>query len=194
MCGGEPLRDLRRDVGRFARRQAVVAQLQQTLAQRLAFEQLRDRVRHGLAGIGGLGTEVEDREDVGMRERGDGLRFALEPLERGRITGERRRQYFDGDVAIELRIARPIDFAHPPCANRRKDLVRTQSCSGSETHQDGSRRAGELYPLARWPKAHMKGRKGMKDMKENTCLHVLILIMFFRASSRTVDRSRCSAS
>jgi hypothetical protein len=54
-------------------------------------------------------------------------------------------------------------------------LIRTQSCSGGERHQDGRKRARELYALTRWPKAHMKG-------------------MFFCASSRTVDRSRCSAS
>jgi hypothetical protein len=30
----------------------------------------------------------------------------------------------------------------------------------------------------------MKGMTGMKDMKENTCLHLLILIMFFQCVAK----------
>jgi len=53
-----------------------------------------------------LDPEIEDAEDVRMRERGDRLRLALESRVRGRIGGERSRQNLDGDVAIQLRVTR----------------------------------------------------------------------------------------
>ena len=50
----------------------------QLLAQRLAVEQLHDGVRGPT-----LAAEVEDRKNVGMRQRRDGFRLALEALESG---------------------------------------------------------------------------------------------------------------
>ena len=53
-----------------------------------------------------------------MRERGDGLGFALEPREGRRVRGERVRQDLDRDVAIQLRVARAVHLAHPAGAER----------------------------------------------------------------------------
>ncbi len=51
--------------------------------------------------------------DVGMVQRGEHLRFAAEPRQPIGIVGHRRQQHFDGDVAIQLRVARTVDLAHP---------------------------------------------------------------------------------
>ena len=69
-----------------------------------------------------------------MRQRRDRLGLALEPGERVGIRGEVRRQHLDRDVAVELRVSRPIDLAHAPRADRREDLVGTQPVAGGERH------------------------------------------------------------
>ena len=62
-----------------------------------------------------------------MVQRGERLRLALEPGDPVRIGGERVGQDLDGDVAIEPRVTRPIDFAHPAGAKGGDDLVRTNA-------------------------------------------------------------------
>ena len=64
----------------------------------------------------------EDREDVGMVERGGRLRFLLEPPASDRV-GHLRCQELDGDGPVEPRIARAIDLAHPACPEERQDFV-----------------------------------------------------------------------
>ncbi len=54
------------------------------------------------------------------------LSEALQPVGIGR---ERRRQYLDGYVASEPRIAGPVDFAHAAGANLRGDFIRTNFLS-----------------------------------------------------------------
>ena len=65
-----------------------------------------------------------------MRQRGDGLRLALEPRAAIGIAGEDGGQDLDGDVALEPRVARPVDLAHAARADRRDDLVRAESGAG----------------------------------------------------------------
>ena len=50
--------------------------------------------------------------DVGMIQRGQHLGFALEAGQAVRMLRERGGQNFDGDIAVELGVTRPIDFAH----------------------------------------------------------------------------------
>jgi len=52
-----------------------------------------------------------DRRDVRVIERREQLRLALEACETIGIQRESRRQDFQRDVSIELRIARSVDFA-----------------------------------------------------------------------------------
>ncbi len=94
-------------------------------AQGLALEQLGHGVRDAA-----VRAEVEDREDVRMRQRGDGLGLALEPRERVGVRGQLRREDFDGDLPVELRVARAVDLAHPARAERREDLVGAELRSG----------------------------------------------------------------
>src|SRR4030095_11559038 len=91
---------------------------------------LNDRVE-GLAGYQ-LHDERRDlRElfeavhlrDVGMVERREQTRFALEPRAALRTAGECARQDLDRDVAPELGVPRAIDLAHSAGANPRLNPV-----------------------------------------------------------------------
>jgi len=62
------------------------------------------------------------------------LRFAMEAREAIRIGCERRQQDLQRNVAIELRIPRPIYLAHAAGANRGNDFVRPESDAGTERH------------------------------------------------------------
>ena len=55
--------------------------------------------------VSALPTDVMERADVRMRERGNRARFALEPLAELRISSEGFRKDLDGDDAIEARVA-----------------------------------------------------------------------------------------
>ena len=64
-----------------------------------------------------------------MIQRGHGAGFALEAF------GELLLRNFDGDFAIEARVARAIHFAHAPGAERRQDLIRSQAIAGGQGHE-----------------------------------------------------------
>src|SRR3954469_636223 len=68
----------------------------QALAKRFTVEVLH----HQIAGVVIL-SDVEQRADVRVRERGDGARLALEPEARFRRVGERGRDDLDRDGAME---------------------------------------------------------------------------------------------
>src|SRR5215471_3063597 len=72
--------------------------------------------------------------DVRMVQRGDALRLALEPPAELGIGGESRGQHFDGDAAIQARVAGLVDFAHAAGAEERHDLVRTETHAWGEAH------------------------------------------------------------
>ena len=65
--------------------------------------------------------------DVGMVERGEDLRFAAEAREPLRVVRDRGQQHLDGDIAIQFCVARATDLAHAAGAERREDLVRTET-------------------------------------------------------------------
>ena len=67
-----------------------------------------------------------------MRERGHGLGLALEAREAARVVCEEVGEDFDRDITIQLRVARPIDLAHAPCADLGEDVVATEARAGSE--------------------------------------------------------------
>jgi hypothetical protein len=81
--------------------------------------------------------EAIDVTDVRVIQRREQLRLALEAREPLRIACDRLRQDFDRDVAIQRRIARAIDFAHPAGANRTDDLVRAETGADRE-HGEGA--------------------------------------------------------
>ena len=90
----------------------------ETLAQRLARQQLGDRVGDAV-----VGTEIVDGEDVRVIELGDGLGLALETREPIGVGGHRLRQHLDRHIAIEPLVVRAVDHAHPALADLLDDAV-----------------------------------------------------------------------
>ena len=76
--------------------------------------------------------ETVDVRDVGMVQRRQRLRFALEPREAIRVGRERLGQDFDGNVPIELRVARAVDLAHAAGANGGEDFIGAEPGAGGE--------------------------------------------------------------
>ena len=104
------------------------------VAEGLALEELRDGVGDAV-----VPAEVEDREDVRVGQRRDGLGFALEPGEGVRVRGHGFGKHLDGDLPIELGIPRPIHLSHPACAERREDFVGTEPRAVNERHSVSAR-------------------------------------------------------
>ena len=96
--------------------------LRQAVGQGLALEILHDEVVDTC-----FAPDVVERADVRMRELRDGARLAIEALPELGVLGELRRQHLDGDDAVQARVLRAIDLAHAAGADRRLDLVRTQT-------------------------------------------------------------------
>ena len=67
-----------------------------------------------------------------MRQRGDGLGFALEARQPVGVIRKRGRQDLDCDIAIEARVPRPVDLAHAAGADGGEDFVRAETSAGSE--------------------------------------------------------------
>ena len=67
-----------------------------------------------------------------MVQRREHFRFALESREPIRVAGQGVWQDLDRDLAIQLRVARAIDLAHPADADRRNDLIGTEARAGDE--------------------------------------------------------------
>jgi hypothetical protein len=113
--------------------------------QRFAVQQFHHQERNALSSY----ADVVDRADIRMLERGNRASLALEPrapLWIGRHVG---RQHFDGDRAIEPRVAGRVDLAHPARAERRKDLVGAEARAGGESHVQGCAVTAEIVPVTR---------------------------------------------
>ena len=78
--------------------------------------------------------EAVDRGDVRMIQGGEHFRFALEARQPIGVGGERGRQDLDRDLALELRVGRPIHLAHAAFADRRGDVVDAEARAGSQGH------------------------------------------------------------
>jgi hypothetical protein len=72
--------------------------------------------------------------DVRMIERRENLCLAMEARKSIRIARESRRQNFQRDVAIELRITCAIHITHAACANGDDDFIRSEASAGTERH------------------------------------------------------------
>jgi hypothetical protein len=108
--GFERIGDLPRDHQGFVKGDGA---RREPIRERGAFDQFEDE-----CGCPVRFFEAVDRTDVGMVQRRQELRFALKASQAFRIGGERFRQDFERDVAIQLRIARAIYLAHATRADR----------------------------------------------------------------------------
>ena len=80
-------------------------------AQRLAMKQFSDDEGRAV-----VLTDVKDRNDVGMVQRGGSrLRFQPKPAETVRIARPVGRKYLDGHIALQRGVARAIYLAHSAC-------------------------------------------------------------------------------
>ena len=75
--------------------------------------------------------EAVDRADVGMIQRGEHPRLALEAREPIGMARERARQDLDRDVAPELGVARPVHLAHAARAEQRVQVIPARSSARS---------------------------------------------------------------
>src|SRR5205807_3152800 len=67
--------------------------------------------------------ETVDPADVGMIERGEHPRFALEAREPIRVARKRMRQDLDRDVAPKLRVSSAVDLAHAAHTEKRLQMI-----------------------------------------------------------------------
>ena len=79
---------------------------------------------------------VEGR-NVRMIERRQHQSFAREPLEPFSVGRERRRQDLQRDLALQLRVKRPIHATHSTLTDLRGDFVHAESGAGNEGHGFG---------------------------------------------------------
>ena len=75
-----------------------------------------------------------NRDDVRMIEGGDGPSLALETLAAFGIELRGVRQHLERDEAVEPRVPRFVDLAHPAAAEQGDDFVRPESRSFGEWH------------------------------------------------------------
>ena len=106
------------------------------VAQRPAFEQFADEKRRPRTGQAvGDTTDVVNRDDVRVIQPADRPGFLFEAPDAIGIGRERREQDLDGDVAIESRVAGPVDLSHSASTDGREDLVGAEAGTGTQRHR-----------------------------------------------------------
>ncbi|HXV65296.1 MAG TPA: hypothetical protein VEK15_31665 [Vicinamibacteria bacterium] len=114
------LLDLLGDRERFVDRNRPAPQM---LREVHVLDELHREEMRGGAVFERRALESELVGDVGMVERREKLRLALEASEPLSVLGERRRQHLDGDVAAERRVRRSVHLAHAACAEPFGDSI-----------------------------------------------------------------------
>jgi len=69
-----------------------------------------------------------------MVQRGEQFGLALKPRQTLGVACKRVRQDFDRHVALQSRVARAVDLAHPSGADEGEDLVNAEANAGREAH------------------------------------------------------------
>ena len=140
---GERPRDLAQHARRVGGRQRAARA--ESLAERLALH-----VAHDEEDEAARLADAMDRDDVRMREAGGRARLAQEPLARLGGAREVRRQHLDGDVAVELHVAREVDDAHAAAAELALEGVLAGE-GGLELEEFAAelRHAGHYEPVVR---------------------------------------------
>ena len=80
-------------------------------------------------------TNVKDRNDVGMIQRGGGLGFLLKAMKTLGVARPILGEDLDGDFALQCSVAGTIDLAHSTCAEWAKNLVTIQSRTWGQCHR-----------------------------------------------------------
>ena len=124
MRGFESLGDLLRDWQRLVDWDRALCK---ALRQVVTFDQFH----HEGVQAGRL-LEAVNRGDVGMIQRRERLRLALETCQAFGVRGERARQDLDRDLSAQRRVGGAIHLTHAPFANRGRDLVDAEAGAGTE--------------------------------------------------------------
>ena len=74
-----------------------------------------------------------DGDDVGVVQRGERARLALEAGQALGVLRHRRREHLDRDVAPELRVRGAVHLAHPARADGGGDAVVTEAAADHES-------------------------------------------------------------
>ena len=154
--GGERSADLRPRLRDLARRHRPA---RQALRERLPVEQLHD----GVGDPPSL-SEIVKRQDVGMRQRRDRARLALEPRQRRRVHRDLLRQHLDRDLAPQPRVLRLVDLPH---------AARADAARESRRRRVGCRRRASWLLGVRRPVRHESRRSARRRCpscsRENVC-------------------------
>jgi hypothetical protein len=73
--------------------------------------------------------------NVRMSQRGEHLRFTLEPRATIGICGPCVGEHLDRDLARQAGVSCAIDLAHAPCAKQRDDLITAETSAGGQRQQ-----------------------------------------------------------
>jgi len=82
--------------------------------------------------------ELEDGADVGVRQRGQRLRFRAEPGQVRRVLLEVRMHDLERDLTAQLGIAGAVHLAHPAGAKDGQQFIGTDPRAWSQGHYKGS--------------------------------------------------------
>jgi hypothetical protein len=102
------------------------------VAEGLSFEEFADKIRRAV-----VSADVEDREDVGMIERGGRARLLLEAAHPISVLSEVPGDDFQRDVAREPCVAGAIDLAHASGPEHHNDFIGTETGTCAEGHRRG---------------------------------------------------------
>jgi hypothetical protein len=97
-------------------------------SQRFAVEQFGNEVGCAL-----VGAELKNGDDVGVIERGGSTSFLLEAAKTVGVGGEIRKD-FNRDVAVEVRVAGAVDFAHASGSDEVENFVGAKARSADKRH------------------------------------------------------------
>ncbi len=103
--------------------------LAQALGQRLALQELHDQVVDGA-----FVAHIMEHADIGMLKLRDDFGFAFEAGAQFSARHQLSVQYFDGDRAVQARVASAIDLTHATRAERRFDFVGAKSGARGQSH------------------------------------------------------------
>jgi hypothetical protein len=122
--GRDAIGNREHDLQRLSRRERRAVEAR---AQRFSLQQFRDGVMDAV-----LAAEIEDGQDVRMRQRRDRTRLAIKTIERNLVLLEMRRQHLDRNIAMQPRILGAINLTHPTDRDQVEDRVTPESCAGVE--------------------------------------------------------------
>ena len=132
------------------------------------------------------------RTDVWMREARDGTGLVREASSAPRIACRVRREHFEGDVAIEPRVVRPVDLAHSPGADKAFDVENPEPHPTRQRRWGGSR----LVKVRRASASRTAGKEALgvavcRQQRLHLLAQVRILATLVREKRRTLGLRPC---